>query len=109
MFVFRKSVTPSPIDNFGHSVSFEFKIKYLGIYLDSTVTFKMHFGYAIQKNNKVKFDLAHFLYSNEMGTANKVLLFKTALRAILLYSAVVWGVAVNSNIQKLRITSSLYI
>lgn len=50
-----------------------------------------------------KKDLAPLIYSRQLDNANKILLIKTVLRPIILYAAVVWGYAANSNIQKLQI------
>ena len=82
---------PSPPLYFDNEpINFEKEVKYLGVYLDSTLTWKTHINYIIKKFYTVKNDLAHLLYSNEMSINNKVLLYETILRPKFLYAAPVW-------------------
>lgn len=76
---------PSPIDIFGRSAAFELESHYSGLDLDTSLTFKSHFGCELQKIHKAKKDLAQHLYSNDMGMGNKVLLYKMVLSPILMY------------------------
>lgn len=86
----------------GSPICYGRETKYLGIYLDSTLTWRKHIDHCIRKFFKAKHDLAHLLYNKAMSMENKLLLFKTVLLPILLYCAPVWGPAANTNIQKLQ-------
>ena len=94
---------PPPLFFDNEPINFEKNVKYLRVYLDSTLTGKPHIDYIIKKFYTLKNDLAHLLYSNEMSINNKVLLYKTVLRPIFLYAAPIWVSAANTIIQKVQI------
>lgn len=102
LFSNRRSLPP-PITLNGQFVHFQREVKYLGIHLDSHLTWQKHISYAISKFNKAKKDLAHLLYARNLSISNKILLFKTVLRPILLYAAPVWGSAAKTHIKKLQV------
>lgn len=98
-----KSASPPPPLNFyDEQVHFQREVKYLGVILDSTLTWKKHIDNTIHKFFKARNDIAHLLYSNNMNLGNKILLYKTVLRPILLYCSQIWGAAANTNIQKVQ-------
>ena len=68
--------SPPPLYFNGEPIDFEKELKYLGIYLDSTLTWKRLIDYIIKKIYTAKNDLAYLLYSNEMSINNKILLYK---------------------------------
>lgn len=71
------------------------EFKYLGVYLDCTLMWRKHIEYIIRKFYKSKNDVTHFMYSDEMGIANELLLHKTVLKPTFLYWAPICGSAAN--------------
>lgn len=71
------------------------EIKYFSVILNSRFTWKPHIIHAIQKFHKAKTDLAHFLYSKDGSLKNKILLYNSILKPILLHAAPVWGLPLN--------------
>lgn len=98
----KKRIQPPPLLLYGDPIPFCRDVKYLGVILDSQLTWQKHIENVVRKFYKAKNDLAHLLHSKDMSIGNKMLLYKTVLRPILLYSAPVFGQAANCHIQKLQ-------
>lgn len=91
-FIFTRNCSiPKFLSLDGSFISFGREVKNIGVFLDSTLTWRKHNDYTVQKFYKAENELAHILYSNEMSISNKIqdraLLYKTELRPIPLYCA----------------------
>lgn len=67
-------------------------IKYLGLLLDDKLTFKRHIEYAVDKTQKymrILYSLIH--RRSKLNILNKILIFKSVFRPIMLYGAPVWN------------------
>lgn len=78
-------------------------ICYLGIHLDKKLLFKSHLSKTI---NKINFFI-RLLYplinrNSELNTPNKILIYKTIFRSILLYGFPIWKNAAKSNLDVLQ-------
>lgn len=79
-------------------------IKYLGLTLDKTLTFSKHVNNSIEKTLKFIAILYPLINrKSELNTANKLLLYKSVLRSILLYACPVWNNCADCHIKKLQI------
>ncbi len=75
-------------------------VKYLGVHLDSKLTWRNHI---LQKQEAVKL-VFHSLYwmfnpGNKLSLRNKRTLYVTVLRPIWMYAAPLWGCSANTNIE----------
>ena len=77
----RKSSLPPPLDLNGSPVEF----KQETVYLDSSLTWRKHIEYSVQKFYFAKYAISYLLYSDMMSFGNKILLFRTVLMTIFLY------------------------
>lgn len=78
-------------------------IKYLGIYLDKKLLFKTHFEKTIDKINlyiKIMYPIIN--KKADLNRNNKLLLFKTIFRSILLYGFPVWKNVAKTNLELLQ-------
>lgn len=95
-------VVPPRLRLYGEWISFAREAKYLGVILDWRLSWRSHFTYTIQKIHFATNAISSLLFNPHMNTTNKILLYKTVLRPILLYAAPVWGFAAPTNLQKLQ-------
>lgn len=91
----------------GYSIAWKPSVKYLGVHLDSKLTFKEHTTQTLNKINigiKILYPFINrkSLLSNE----NKILIHKTIFQAILLYGCPVWGHCAECHIKKLQIAQN---
>jgi len=82
-------------------------IKYLGVLLDEKTTFKQHIDYANERAQKY----IRILYSlinrrSKLNVRNKLLVFKSIFRPIMLYGAPVWGNCAATHRKKLQVTQN---
>lgn len=102
MYFSRKLNPPDSLTLFGNEIPFFRKVKYLGVILDSRLTFANPVNHAIQKANIAASDIGSLLNANDLNICNKILLYKSIMRPIMLYAAPVWGCAANSTLKQLQ-------
>jgi hypothetical protein len=87
--------------------SFDWKesVKYLGIVLDSKLTFKNHIEYAIQKASNVCYSSLYCLLKRKSPVSldSKLRLYKSVVRPILSYGCPVFVNAANCHLKKLQL------
>lgn len=76
------------------------EVKYLVVYLDSTLTWCGHIEYTVCNFYKDKNNLAHLTYSYDINMTNKLLVYKMVLKDILVYCAPICDSEENSNNQQ---------
>ena len=76
--------------------------KYLGAILDMHLTWKDHLTKALKKYHIVRNILNPIISNRKLSTNTKILLFKMALRPILLYACPVWGSAAPYLIRRIQ-------
>lgn len=82
-------------------------VKYLGMYLDSKLSFTEHIKKTKAKAIASKSNLYNLLNKrSSLSTENKMIIFKMLIRPVLLYAAPIWSNTYKSNIQKLEAEQS---
>lgn len=79
-------------------------LKYLGVFLDKTLTFKNQFEYVtgrIIKYIKILYPLIN--RKSKLNVKNKILIFKTIFQSIMLYACPVWSNCADCHKNKLQI------
>lgn len=100
--------TVSPISLFGRPIPWVEKAKYLGVILDSRMTFGPHIT-AVR--NKAAFYLGRLgpIFRNRrMSLRNKCTLYKACIRPVLTYASVVFAHAARSHLAKLQIIQNRF-
>lgn len=86
------------------------EVKYLGLTVDSGLTFKSHIN-----NIKTKFNISRIVTlpltcrSSPLDIANKLLIYKLFLRPILTYAALSWCTAARTHINTLEILQNKFL
>lgn len=94
-FTRRRSPRWLPQDNLninGNSIVWTNEIKYLGVLLDKSLTFKRQTEFAAERALKyIKILYPLINRKSKLNVANKILLYKSIFQSILLYGSPVWG------------------
>ena len=73
-------------------IPWELNVKYLGVILDSKMTFKAHISYTVDKHNKLVKLLYPFINrKSSMSLENKMIIVKVIFHAVMFYAAAVWS------------------
>lgn len=107
LFPFNKSRKRNPSIPLRHenkNIPFDNSVKYLGVYLDKKLIFKKHIENATDKAMKC-FRALYPLISkrSKLNVDNKLAVYKTVIRPVMLYGCCVWGKAANSHTKKLQV------
>lgn len=80
------------------------QVKYLGLILDSKLNWSKHVKYLINKSN-IAINLLYPLINrnSKLSSKNKMTLYKSIIRPILLYGCPAWSTAAKSHISKIQI------
>lgn len=90
-----------------NEIKFDKQLKYLGVILDSKLNFGAHVASIKTKaNNCVRAVYPLICKSSKLNIVNKMTIFKTIVRPILLYAAPVWMNAAASHLKHLQITQN---
>ncbi|GFT24359.1 probable RNA-directed DNA polymerase from transposon X-element [Trichonephila clavipes] len=79
-------------------------VKYLGLHIDSRLTFKKHMDYLAEKfrgRNHLAISLIGRRYP--LSLENKVILCKQILRPVITYGPPVWGAAATTQMKKIQV------
>ena len=84
-------------------VEWSTEIKYLGLKLDKKLKFKSHIQYILEKSHRA----VRILYSmlnrrSFLSVDNKLLMYKVAIRPIIVYASPIFGNAAKTHIKKLQ-------
>lgn len=91
----------------GKDIAWERSVKYLGIHLDTKLTFSDHINSTLKKIGIAIKLLYPFINRNSTLTNdNKIIIFKVIFQAILLYGSPVWGKAASCHIKKLQVSQN---
>lgn len=95
---------PSPLQIFHKNINWSSQINYLGVILDSKLTYRAHINRSLCKANHRLRQLYPILNKSSPININLALtIYKSLIRSILTYAAPVWGYAAKSHINKLQI------
>ncbi|GFT92327.1 probable RNA-directed DNA polymerase from transposon X-element [Trichonephila clavipes] len=101
---------PPPIHVQNHPVPWSRSVNYLGVTLDEHLSFKDHI---IKINNKFRalacLYYPYFTRNSPLSIKNRLLIYTSILRPVLLYASPVWGHATKSNIDRLEFSQNIMI
>ncbi|GFV28551.1 probable RNA-directed DNA polymerase from transposon X-element [Trichonephila clavipes] len=101
---------PPPIHVQNHPVPWSRSVNYLGVTLDEHLSFKDHI---IKINNKFRalacLYYPYFTRNSPLTIKNRLLIYTSILRPVLLYASPVWGHATKSNIDQLEFSQNIMI
>ncbi|GFX34251.1 probable RNA-directed DNA polymerase from transposon X-element [Trichonephila clavipes] len=101
---------PPPIHVQNHPVPWSRSVNYLGVTLDEHLSFKDHI---IKINNKFRalacLYYPYFTRNSPLSIKNRLLIYTSILRPVLLYASPVWGHATKSNINRLEFSQNIMI
>ncbi|GBN97930.1 putative RNA-directed DNA polymerase from transposon X-element, partial [Araneus ventricosus] len=104
----RRRKVPDPSKLYRRAINWSKDTKYLGITLDSRLTYDKHITNVYKQTRSTKARLYPLLGRNsKLSLQNKLLLYKTILRPKMTYASPVWGAAAHSHIQKLEATQNI--
>ncbi|GBN22667.1 putative RNA-directed DNA polymerase from transposon X-element [Araneus ventricosus] len=104
----RRRKLPDQPKLYRRSIKWSKETKYLGVTLDSRLTYDKHITNIHKKTRSAKARLYPLLARNsKLSLKNKLLLYKTILLPIMAYASPVWGAAAKSHIQKLESTQNI--
>ena len=93
-----------PIKIYGHKIEPTNSTRYLGVHLDSKLTFKNHIKQVLRKVYLVQNKMYPIMIKNSpLSKYNKLLIYKMILRPIVTYAAPAWCSAAPTNIKPLQI------
>ena len=93
-----------------HTVEWSNTVKYLGLMLDSKLTFTNHIKYAADKALKLLLKYYPILNKkSSLSTLNKLNIYKVIVRPAMLYASPVWSLTCRSNFQKLQIMQNKFL
>ena len=88
----------------GINIAWEPTVKYLGVHIDSKLTFNEHISRTVKKIGIAIKMLYPFINRKSLlSTNNKTIMYKVIFQAILLYGCQVWGDCAKCHIKKLQI------
>lgn len=83
------------------------EIKYLGCLLDTKLLFKKHIDFSVVRAQKyIKMFYPLINRRSPLNTKNKLLIYKSIFRPMLLYACNVWGDSAKTHLNKLQITQN---
>ncbi|GFW94104.1 RNA-directed DNA polymerase from mobile element jockey [Trichonephila clavipes] len=101
---------PPPIHVQNHPVPWSRSVNYLGVTLDEHLSFKDHL---IKINNKFRalacLYYPYFTRNSPLSIKNRLLIYTSILRPVLLYASPVWGHATKANIDRLEFSQNIMI
>ncbi|GFY09819.1 uncharacterized protein TNCV_3697811 [Trichonephila clavipes] len=78
-------------------------MKYLGLHIDSRLTFKKHIDYLAQKFwGRIHLAISLVGRRSHLSLENKVILYKQILRPFIAYGSPVWGAAATTHMKKFQ-------
>lgn len=100
----RKRTITTPIKLNNTAITFSNPIKYLGVTFDAKLNFGAHIKNICAKASRCISSIYPLIgYKSKLNLGNKLLLFKTIVRPLLIYASPIWSSAANCHIKKLQI------
>ena len=97
---------PRSITIRGTRIAFQQSVKYLGIHIDSKLTWRTHIKEINRTANRRLGKLYRLLTSNALSHNLKLIIYKVMIRPCLTYACPVWSTAAPTNMKKLQITQN---
>ena len=93
----------------GNKIIWSDKVKYLGVWLDRKLIFGDHINYINHKAIGSLIKLYPVFKNSHISVNSKLILYKSLVRAAMLYACPVWSLTCQSNINKLQITQNKFL
>lgn len=94
----------------GNEVEWQKEAKYLGVIMDTGLTWKQHVKYAVDKTNKAMNRLYPIIgRRSRMDINTKLRIIKAVARPQLTYGSVAWGYAAKNHIKRIQSTEDKYL
>jgi hypothetical protein len=107
LFPFNKSakrITRNQIQNGNTQIPFSNTVKYLGIHLDRKLNFSQHINSTADRAVKCSRALYPLLCKRSfLSEKNKVIIYRTIIRTLMLYGCYIWHIAANTHKNKLQV------
>ncbi|GFV27779.1 probable RNA-directed DNA polymerase from transposon X-element [Trichonephila clavipes] len=104
----RNTRKPPPIHIQNHPVPWSKSVKYLGVIVDENLTFKHHILHLKQKFRALSCIYSpYFARNSPLTLKNRVLIYTSIIRPVILYASPVWGHAAISNINLLEASQNV--
>ena len=96
-----EDTTKHPIERHAYNTK---HVKYLGLHLDTHLTWKLHIKSIVEKIQKTRRQM-HWLTSrkSKLNIENKLKIYKTIIKPIRTYGIPLWGTAAMSHINKIEV------
>lgn len=89
---------------FCREITWSNSVRYLGVYLNTRLTFSDHVSHIINKMNiAIKLLYPIINRKSELSISNKITILKTIFQSIAIYACPVWGTCASSHIKKIQI------
>ncbi|KAI4474511.1 hypothetical protein M0804_014816 [Polistes exclamans] len=106
-FTLRRGTVPK-IQLYNTEVPQTSTVKYLGLHLDSKLTWKKHISAKIEQIRIKRRQMAWLTgKKSKLSIKNKLLIYKTIIKPIWTYGLPLWGIAAKSHITKLEVQQSI--
>ncbi|GFU90691.1 probable RNA-directed DNA polymerase from transposon X-element [Trichonephila clavipes] len=94
---------PFQLTLFDDNIQWVSVVKYLGLHIDSRLTFKKHIDYLAEKLwGRIHLAISLIGRRSPLSLENKVVLYKQILRPVITYGSPVWGAAAATHMKKIQ-------
>ncbi|GFX46161.1 RNA-directed DNA polymerase from mobile element jockey [Trichonephila clavipes] len=94
---------PFQLTLFDDNIQWVSVVKYLGLHIDSRLTFKKHIDYLAEKFwGRIHLAIS-LIGRRSLSLENKVILYKQILRPVITYGSPVWGAAAATHMKKIQV------
>ncbi|GFT14608.1 RNA-directed DNA polymerase from mobile element jockey [Trichonephila clavipes] len=95
---------PTELTLFENNIQWVPVVRYLGLHLDSRLTYKKHIDYLSDKFwGRIALAISLIGRSSPLSLENKVILYKQTLRPILTYGSSIWAAAAPTRIKRIQV------
>lgn len=103
----RRFPQPRPLALCGENIQWAKDVKYLGVTLDSSLTFRLHIENVRNKARRTKGILRSLFHKrSKLSTANCLTLYKALIRPQMDYACPSWAIAAKTHISKLQVVQN---
>ncbi|GFT44183.1 RNA-directed DNA polymerase from mobile element jockey [Trichonephila clavipes] len=94
---------PFQLTLFDDNIQWVSVVKYLGLHIDSRLTFKKHIDYLAEKFwGRISLAIS-LIGRSPLSLENKVILYKQILRPVITYGSLVWGASASTHMKKIQV------
>ncbi|GFS66597.1 RNA-directed DNA polymerase from mobile element jockey [Trichonephila clavipes] len=95
---------PFQLTLFDDNIQWVSVVKYLGLHIDSRLTFKKHIDYLAEKFwGRIHLGISLIGRRSPLSLENKIILYKQILHSVITYGSPVWGAAATTHMKKIQV------